>query len=99
MPERFEKEFPGMILINDRQFFDHVDFKNSKNGIWAYGFDRENDEYLRGLEYLSSMNVLSKCDALIAGINTGSQMAYIMNDGEYEHVHFYNLGRYGIDDQ
>ena len=96
--ERFEEAFPGKVIINDRKFFDNIDFKTSKTGIWAYGFDRENDAMLRGLEYLSSMNLLSKCDALIAGINTGSQMAYIMNNNQYEHVYFYNLGKYGIDD-
>ena len=96
--ERFEAVFPGKVIINNRTFFDNIDFKASKTGIWAYGTDRENDAYLKGLEYLSSMNLLSKCDALIGGINTGSQMAYIMNDDRYEHVYFYNLGRYGIDD-
>ena len=96
--DRFEEVFPGKVIVNNRKFFDNIDFKTSKTGIWAYGFDRENDAMLRGLEYLSSMNLLSKCDALIAGINTGSQMAYIMNNNQYEHVYFYNLGRYGIDD-
>ena len=96
--ERFRSVFPGMVIINNRKFFDNIDFKTSKTGVWAYGFDRENDAYLRGLEYLSSINLLSKCDALVGGINTGSQMAYIMNYDRYEHVYFYNLGRYGIDD-
>ena len=97
--DMFEAEFPGQVIVNQRQFFDSVDFTKSPTGIWAVKFDRENDAYLRGLEYLSSMNLLARCDALIGGINTGSQMAYIMNNDKYEHVYFYNLGLYGIDDQ
>lgn len=96
--KRFEESFPGKVIINERKFFDHIDFKSSKTGVWAYGFNRENDAMLRGLEYLSSINLLSRCNALVAGINTGSQMAYIMNNDQYEHVYFYSLGKYGIDD-
>lgn len=94
----FETAFPGRILINKRKFFDNVDFRKV-SGIADISFNRENDAYLRGLEYLSSIYLLSRCDALIAGQNTGSQMAYIINGGKYEYVYFYSIGKYGIDDK
>lgn len=95
--ESFEMAFPGKILVNNRKFFDKIDFERVER-IADVSFDRENDAYLRGLEYLSSIYLLSRCDALIAGQNTGSQMAYIINGGKYEHVYFYDIGKYGIDD-
>lgn len=95
---KFEERFPGRILINKRQFFDHVDFAASSTMIGDVSFDRENDAYLRGLEYISSIYLLSQCSALIAGQNTGSQMAYVLNNGAYEQVFFYRLGKYGISD-
>ena len=96
--QHFEQRFPGRVLINKRQFFDHVDFASSSTMIGDVTFNRENDAYLRGLEYISSIYLLSKCSALIAGQNTGSQMAYIFNNGSYEHVFFYRLGKYGVSD-
>lgn len=97
--QAMEEAFPGKIIINQRKFFDHIDFEKTEIAIGDVKFDRENDAYLRGLEYLSSIYLLSRCDALIAGQNTGSQMAYIFNNGNYEHVFFYEMGEYGIDDK
>lgn len=53
------------------------------------------DIYKHTLNYLASIYVLSKCNALIAGRTSGSIAAYILSDG-YEYSSFYNLGRYRI---
>ena len=58
-------------------------------------FERENDEYLKGLEYLSSLYIVSQCKALIAGNCGGSQMAVFVNGGRHEYEHVFDLGMYG----
>lgn len=48
------------------------------------------------LEYVASIYILSKCNALIAGRTSGSVAAFIMSEG-YEYFYFFNKGRYGED--
>ncbi len=88
--ERFKSAFPGRILTNKRMYFDGFDF--SKTLIGDIVMDRENDKYLRGLEYLSSLNLLSKCAGLCAGLCGGTYAAFYMNHGEYRYQFFWDLG-------
>lgn len=91
--ERFEKEFPGKILINKRSYYDSY-YTNNCTVIREVNFERENDNYYKGLEYLSSIVILSKCHALIGGNTGGSCAAMFMNNMKYEYAHLFNLGRY-----
>lgn len=54
-------------------------------------FERENDAYLRGLEYLTVITILSRCNCLIAGRTSGSSAAAYINDGRYEHQCMFEL--------
>jgi len=48
--------------------------------------ERENDEYLKGLEQLTVLELLSRCDSLL-GMNCGFlRAAIMMNAGKYENV-------------
>lgn len=96
--EQFEAEFPGQILVNKRHYFD--DFydikkqgKDATRISWVH-FDREHDSYYRSLEYFSSLNLLSKCVALIAGNCGGSRTSLYLNDNKYEFYHLFDLGLY-----
>ncbi len=80
------------ILVNRRTYFDAFDF--SCRFISDYRIDRENDEFLRGLEYLSSVILVSRCQALIAGLCGGSQMALLFNQNSYGYVKLFDLGVY-----
>ncbi len=57
-------------------------------------FDRENDRYLRGLEYLTNIVLLSRCDCLLGVYVGGTVGALEMNGGAYEHVEMMDLGVY-----
>ncbi len=57
-------------------------------------FDRKNDRYLRGLEYLTNIVLLSKCDCLLGVYVGGTVGALEMNGGAYEHVEIMDLGVY-----
>lgn len=71
--------YPGKILTNKRVY----DEKES-----------ERHGHQAGLEYLSSMYLLSRCNMLIAGLCGGSQAAILMNQHKYEHLYVYDIGLY-----
>ena len=93
----FEENFPDKIITNDRRYYD--DFEFDKQLITLISFDRENDKYLQGLEYLSSIVILSRCNCLVSGLCGGSYAAIYMNGGKYEHKYLFDLGLYGINDK
>ena len=74
-----ETQYPGRILTNKRKY--------QVNAVVNKG-------HLAGLEYLSSMYILSKCNMLIAGLCGGSQAAVLMNQHQYEHVYLFDIGKY-----
>jgi len=94
--ELFKRELKPLgveVLVNKRMYFDQFDF--SKQFLSDVKIKRDNDEYLRGIEYLSSIYLVSKCDSLIAGLCGGSQMAIIINNLKYNYVYLFDLGVYG----
>ncbi len=94
----FNERFPGKVITNKRNYYDaYYDlYKGSETArISAVHFERENDSYYKSLEYLSSINLLSKCCGLIGGNCGGSRAALYLNDGKsYEYYHLFNLGLY-----
>lgn len=57
-------------------------------------FARENDRYLRGLEYLTNIVLLSECDCLLGVYVGGTVGALEMNGGRYGQVEIVDLGVY-----
>ncbi len=92
--EKFEKAFPGLIIVNQRQYYDVIFNANEMSYIYEVQFDRENDIYLKGLEYLSSLQLLSRCDVLLGGNCGGACAALYMNNMKYKHVDLFKLGVY-----
>lgn len=80
----FEQAFTGKVITNKRNYFDGIDM--SGKTINDIRFERENDGYLSGLEYLSSILLLSKCDGLVAGICGGSVAAVYINNNKYRYL-------------
>lgn len=50
--------------------------------------------YKRQLDYLTELDLLSRCQCLIAGKTTGSRFLPVMKDGQYEYLFYWELGRY-----
>lgn len=61
----------------------------------SYINDRENDCYLKGLEYLTEMIILSQCPYLISGRASGASAVNIMTNG-FKNKYYFFLGRYGV---
>lgn len=87
--DQFEKAFPGKILVNKRTYYDKAMKDQNVKWIGQVSFDRENDNYLKGLEYLSSIIIVSRCKALLAGDCGASNMALLYNGEKYERFKIY----------
>jgi len=80
--EQFKKRFGSHLFYVDQMRYP----ENERRWLFTIHFNRENDEYQKGLEYLTVLTLLSKCDALY-GINTGTfRAARVMNGNKYEYV-------------
>ena len=90
----FREVFGDKLLINHRNYYDEIYNDQNIELIKDVHFDRENDDYLKGVEYLSSIAILSKCDSLLAGNCGGSQAAVFLNGNKYKICKIYNLGLY-----
>lgn len=86
------KEYFGneYVLTNSAQRFDHTDGKL----LYDVKFDRDNDEYLRGVEYLISICLLSQCCSLISTFVGGSVGAMTMKGCRYENYEIIDKGVY-----
>ena len=89
--------FPGKVFSMDYQRFDSYQ-QNPTCLVGTVHFDREDDAYRRGADYLISTLMLADSDCFIGSLNGGCIATLIMSEGfEHEYI-FNNLGVYGIDD-
>lgn len=94
----FDNAFPEKVITNQRHYYDEFYELRDKYGdkariSWVHS-DRNNDNYYKSLEYMSSLFLLSKCNALIAGSCGGSQAALYLNGNSYEYWYLFDLGLY-----
>lgn len=86
-----QERFPNMIIVNQRTYYDSSEYQKL-GGLSYVTTQRTRDRYSRGIEYLSSMYLLSKCGGLISGQCGGGFAAYYMNGGRYRYSYFWELG-------
>lgn len=89
--DQFAAAFKDKLLVNKRSYYDKAMAQQNVKWIGMVQFDRENDNYWKGLEYYSSINILSKCSALLAGYCGASNMALLLNTERYERFMIYDL--------
>lgn len=92
--DAFKKEFPNRVIENKRHYFNDNFEKNALDRISQVHFERENDDYLKMLEYISSINIVSRCDCLVTGLNGGSEMAIYRNGNQYKYMYVFDKGVY-----
>ena len=90
----FEEAFPGRVLSLSRMYYDDIGFDYSKQYIGEAKFNRENDAYLKGLEYLTQIMILSRCTSAVLSMTAGSAAARYINGGKYENLYVFDLGIY-----
>ena len=92
----FEKRFPNKIIYMDRLYYDEYN-KSNEEYVVNHSFGRENDAYLRGLEYLVSIYLLAKCNYFISGNCNSCIVAHILQP-QYLDAYVFDKGKYGRDD-
>jgi hypothetical protein len=90
--ELFRKEFGEKLLTNKQERFTKQELANVTY-LYQIKHEREKDKYLLGLEYLSSMYLLSKCHSFISGRTRGATGVLLMTDG-FDYQYIWNLGIY-----
>ncbi|SET95007.1 hypothetical protein SAMN05443270_2228 [Lacrimispora sphenoides] len=78
----FKNYFADKVFFTNQKRYS----KNERRWLYSVQFERENDTYLRGIEYLTVLELLSSCDSLIGSNTGGLRAAIVMNDNNYEHV-------------
>lgn len=91
----FQERFPNQLIVNKRTYYDDVMKRHNIGRITNVHFERDNDNYYKSLEYLSSLVILSRCKALIGGCCGATMTALFFNNLSYEYTHIYNLGNKG----
>ena len=96
LKERFPDE---LILINRRhyisEYYEEAKEKQNNTVLTDVMVDNRLDLYSYGIEYLSSLFLLSNCKSLIAGNTLGSSAALFLNGRKYDNYLLYDLGFYG----
>lgn len=95
--ERFVEEFGDIVVFSERKLINDYPILSAESAIVNVQFDREDDEYLKGMEYLRQIIIAAECDCMISGVNSGYQGALALSGG-FEQCYEFNLGIYGIDD-
>lgn len=82
----FKKNFGNRLLINSQKRYTSSELNNVQY-ISQIQNRRKRDKYFSGLEYLSSLNILSKCTCFIGGRTAGTIGVYLMTNGfEYDYT-------------
>ena len=87
----FRFEFGDKLLVNDSE---RIKKYTGQTAYIDVSFNRENDKFLKGLEYLTTVILLSKCNCLIGSLVGATVGALAMNMGKYENLYIYDLGEY-----
>lgn len=78
----FKREFGDQVFWVEQKRY----AASERRWLYSIHFDRENDEFMKGLEYITVLDLLSKCNAIV-GTNTGTVRAAIaLNQKKYEYV-------------
>jgi len=86
----FKKRFGDTVITNGQNLYDNIDsiqFLSEIKGL------RKREEYEKGIEYLSSVYILSECDYFIGGRTAGTLGVYFMSKG-FKYNFLWNLGYY-----
>ena len=89
---QFITALPDKVIVNKRDYYDKKMHDEELNLIGEVHFNRANDNYLKGLYYLSSLVILARCNALLAGNCGGTLFSLFYNNRKYERFKIYNLG-------
>lgn len=86
---QMEMAFPGQLRYYQQHHYSLAVGENINDVGNAH-----QTPYARNAEYLTSIEILARCNCLVAGAAGGTYGALLMTDG-YDYEYVYQLGRYG----
>ena len=89
MYEKLTAHFGDAVVTNKKEY---VHYEKGPIGRVVYSEDGK-EKYLEGLEYLSQIILLSRCNCLVAGLTSGTIGAMLLTKG-YEYSYIFDLGLY-----
>lgn len=89
--EKFLRNFGNNLLYLPRLRYKPNKIYNKKNPNKMYEPYQINKTCL---EYLTEMELLSKCDGLVGSITSGFRYAVIKNNNQYNYIKIYDCGRF-----
>lgn len=90
---RIKCVFGETVIENKRQYYDDI-YRNEGSKPIKEEFERKDGAFLKSLEYMSSINIVSKCDSLVAGLSGGSEAAEYFNGNKYKTNYLFDKGVY-----
>lgn len=91
--ERFKEEFKEKLVYVEKERY-----PSDVSVTQEYKFNREQDAYYKGEEYLLEIYILSHCNCLLSARVGILSAALPMNNMRYEHKYIYDLGLYTEED-
>jgi hypothetical protein len=88
--EIFKERFPGKVVCSSQTRFQNTGSKWL--GELFDDFDADKRDF--GKDYLTTIEILSRCNSMIASVCTGSVCAHIMHGNQYEHLLMIDKGKY-----
>lgn len=82
--EAFVKEFGEKVLYTNQKRYP-ID---ERRLLYKVHFKRDNDAYLKGLEYLEALEFLARCDALLGPPIATTKLAELINNGKYKFISY-----------
>ena len=89
----FTAHFKDAVVTNKTEY---VHYEKGPIGQVVYREDTK-EKYLEGLEYLSQIIILSRCNCFVAGLTSGTVGAMLLTKG-YEYSYIFDLGLYRTDE-
>jgi hypothetical protein len=91
----FRETFNEKLLVNSQKMISLSGSELKKiRRLSEFNSGRERDKYNIGLEYLSSLYNLSKCQCFVGGLTNGTLGVLFMRDNDFEYEYLFDLGYY-----
>ena len=88
----FEQRMQNRLITTQQLYFIQTNQEFLSNQL----SNQAEHLYNKNQEYLCSLFLLSHCDCLLTGRTSGAVVSLILKH-DYEYLHIYNQGKYGID--
>lgn len=89
----FNAEFAGKIQTVNQQLVENYTIESGRL-VEDFKAANGSNRYQSGLDYLTSVVMLSRCDCFLGALAGGSVGALIMNNFQYREQEIINLGKY-----